>query len=204
MFTGIVQGTGIISWLEASRQFAQIGIQFPENLLIHLKIGASVSVDGVCLTVVRQENARVYFDIVAETLNCTTLRYLTLNQTVNLERALKIGDEMGGHQLSGHVIGTAQLSEIETPSPLQRKFHFNCPTEWSDYLFPKGFVAINGVSLTLVDSTPGQFSVHLIPETLRLTNLGSLQVSDTVNIEIDYQTQAIVQTVKRYLNQAES
>lgn len=199
MFTGIVQGMGTLSWLKASSQFLQIGISFPEHLLYALQIGASVSVDGVCLTVVRQTDNIVYFDIVAQTLKHTTLKHLELGQLLNLERALKVGDELGGHQLSGHVSGTARVSQVDTIDQTQRKLYFNYEEAWEDYLFPKGFIAINGVSLTLVEADAKHFSVHLIPETLRTTNLSKLCKESLVNIETDYQTQVIVQTVKKYL-----
>lgn len=202
MFTGIIQSTGAITWLERSPALTHVGIHLPGQMLEGVHLGASISVDGVCLTVVHQGENALFFDIVEETLKRTTLKDLKMNQTVNIERALKMGDELGGHVLSGHVMGTASVHKIESPSPEQRKIHFSCPADWMDFLFIKGFIAINGASLTLVDvDRSGLFSVHLIPETLKATNLSALKVNQLVNIEIDYQTQTIVQTVKNFLAQ---
>ena len=200
MFTGIVQGTGIVVKLNTLHNLTQVGVTVPPSLSQNIQQGASVSIDGVCLTVVGQEGNTFYFDIVAETLNCTTFRNLYINQVVNIERALKMGDELGGHLLSGHVMGIASVTLIEKPTPEQSKLFFTWPEKWMCYIIPKGFIAINGVSLTVVDTDPsGIFSVHLIPETLATTNLSALKVTAAVNIEIDYQTQVLVQTVQRFL-----
>lgn len=200
MFTGIIQGTGTLSWLDKQDLMIHIAVRLPENLLADLNIGASISLDGICLTVVKQQQHIVFFDIVAETLNCTTFNCLTLNQSINIERALKMSDELGGHQLSGHIMGTAELSQLINPSEQQRILTFTCPPKWMSYILPKGYIAINGASLTIVDTeAKGSFSVHLIPETLRMTNLFKLKLHDRVNIEIDYQTQMIVTTVENYL-----
>lgn len=114
-----------------------------------------------------------------------------------MERAAKFGDEIGGHLLSGHIFGMAQIDKIDLSSNNCAIF-FKCAPEWTQYLFPKGYVALNGVSLTLVDVDPkGLFSVHLIPETLKRTTFGSSRSGDWVNLEFDSQTQAIVDTLHR-------
>lgn len=203
MFTGIIQGKGHLHWIDRQPLITHIGVKLPENLLENINIGASISLDGVCLTVVKQEKDIIFFDIVSETLNRTTFDGLELNQTINIERALKMGDELGGHQLSGHIMGTAMLSHQTSPCDQQRILTFQCPAEWTSYILPKGYIAINGASLTVVEtkftSELGEFSVHLIPETLEATNLSNLSVDARVNIEIDYQTQAIVAAVENYL-----
>tara|TARA_R110002110_G_scaffold383245_4_gene594660 strand:- start:21904 stop:22518 length:615 start_codon:yes stop_codon:yes gene_type:complete len=200
MFTGIVQGKGQLTWIKKQPNMTHIGVRLPENLLNNINIGASISLDGTCLTVVKQEKNIIFFDIVSETLNRTTFSGVALNQIMNIERSLKMGDELGGHQLSGHIMGTAKLLDIRYPSEQQRILTFQCPEKWMSYILPKGYVAINGASLTVVDTDmAGKFSVHLIPETLAATNLSELKIQESVNIEIDYQTQAIVTTVENYL-----
>lgn len=184
MFTGIVKGQGKVISL------SPLEIHFPTEMLPQLELGASVAVDGVCLTVTRIETHAVFFDVIEETLRCTTLGTLKPGDLVNLERSARFGDEIGGHLLSGHVIDTVEI--IEAKANVRR---FACP--WMRYIFPKGYVAIDGISLTVVETTPDSFTVHLIPETLARTSLGWKGVGDRVNLEIDSQTQVIVDTVQR-------
>ena len=203
MFTGITRGKGILCHLNRQENFAQIGVLLPESLCQNIQKGASISLDGVCLTVVQQTENVIFFDLVAETLQRTTFDHLKLNHVFNIERALKFGDEIGGHILSGHVMGVAQVEQIINPSDQQRIIHFSCDPAWMDYILPKGFIGINGASITIVDAfAKGGFSVHLIPETLAVSNLGTLSLSDSVNIELDHQTQTIVNTVKAFLKQS--
>lgn len=197
MFTGITRGTGKIIAIESSPQFKHYVIEMDLALLSQLEIGASIAIDGVCLTVVSFTSKEVSFDVIGETLERTTLKALKEGDFVNVERSARFGDEIGGHILSGHIMGTAQVESIErTGSNCVMELRF--PKEWMKYLFSKGYIALNGVSLTLVDvdKTEGRFSVHLIPETLKKTNLGMKKPGDLVNVEIDAQTQAIVETVE--------
>ncbi len=195
MFTGIIRAIGEVVELKNKANILQYAIAFPHE---GLELGASVSIDGVCQTVVRIEGDKVWFDAIEETLKRTTLDRLAVGQKVNLERAAKIGDEIGGHLLSGHIYGRAELSKIES-----NIFTFKVPTNWQKYFFPKGFIAINGISLTLVDVEEGLFTVHLIPETLQRTTLGKIKPGDRVNIELDALTQAAVETVERIISQRE-
>lgn len=200
MFTGIVQSTAKIAWLERSATFLRYAVALPSPFLAGLKIGASISVHGICQTVVRIEENLVYFDAIEETLKRTTLQNIHLNQEVNIERAAKFGDEIGGHMLSGHIIGTAEIAEITHPCAEQRILSLRCNPEWMKYLLPKGYVALNGASLTLVDTLPtGMFTVHLIPETLRQTTFAEATIGEKVNVEIDTLTQTIVATVERVI-----
>lgn len=154
--------------------------------------------DGVCQTVVALENQNVWFDAIQETLDKTTLHALAAGNLVNIERAAKFSDEIGGHLVSGHVYGTAQIYKMRNWEN-NREIQFQCSPSWMKYFFPKGYIAIDGVSLTLVQVDPkGFFSVHLIPETLRITTLGRKE-GDFVNIELDSQTQVTVDTVERVL-----
>jgi riboflavin synthase len=204
MFTGIVQGLAKVKSVEKLEGLTRYSIELPSELTSGLQLGASVSVDGVCQTVIRTQGAEVWFDAIQESLDRSTLQFLKVGKNVNVERAARFGDEIGGHLLSGHVYGRAQISNI-LESGGARILTFKCPAEWMRFLFSKGFIAIDGVSLTLVDvSSDGSFSVHLIPETLNRTVLGKKVKGDHVNVEMDSQTQAIVETVERVLAQKKS
>lgn len=189
MFTGIIRAIGEVAELKKKEGLLQYAVSFPHK---DLECGASVSIDGVCQTVVKIENGQVWFDAIDETLKRTTFDSLHIGQKVNIERSAKIGDEIGGHLLSGHIYGTALLSHIEG-----NIYTFTLPPDWMKYLFSKGYIAIDGISLTLVDVEKGKFTVHLIPETLQRTTLGTKRPGDRVNIEFDALTQAAVETVER-------
>jgi riboflavin synthase len=197
MFTGIVLGLAFVKHVESQPGLKKITLALPALWTKHLQIGASLAVDGVCLTVVSFDAAHVTFDVIQETLEKTTLKTIKAGQQVNVERAAKFGDEIGGHVLSGHIYGEGSILEIKK-SPNNTAIFFQGNAAWTKYLFPKGYVAIDGISLTLVDVLlPHVFSVHLIPETLDRTTLGFKKVGDLVNIEIDAQIQAIVDTIER-------
>lgn len=177
-------------------------MQLPPDLAEGLDLGASVAIDGVCLTVVSinaaNDSVEATFDVMGETLVRSTLANITPGRHVNVERSLRVGDEVGGHWVSGHVYGVAKITHIDTP-PGNHAVSLAVPPEWTKYLLPKGFVALDGVSLTLVqvDRTSGIFTVWLIPETLRRTTFGFKQTGDSVNLEIDSHTQTIVDTLER-------
>lgn len=175
-------------------------IALPASLLVGLEIGASVSVDGVCLTVTAIEAEQVYFDAMQQTLSLTTLGNVEAGDVVNIERSAKQGVEVGGHIISGHVDGCAEVVAIEQPEN-NCFISYRPPAEKLKYIFAKGFVGLNGCSLTVadVDKEQSTFKVCYIPETLRVTNHGSKQVGDRINFEIDRQTQAIVDTVENFL-----
>lgn len=201
MYTGIVQRVTEIITVVKKTGLNTLIIEFNDALLNNLGIGASVAIDGVCLTVTTIDNNLISFDVMQETLNKTTLGLLNAGDKVNTERSAKQGDEIGGHILSGHVEGTAIISNI-IESENNYVLEFSCPKEWMKYILPKGFIAINGASLTIVNTDiNGGFSVHLIPETLRATTFKNKGLGDRVNIEIDNQTKVIVTTVERYLQE---
>ena len=196
MFTGIVQGTGSVHSIEgdSTRTFT---IQIPST--DGLEVGGSVSIDGVCLTAT-SIGQQVTFDVIPETIHRTTLGSLKPGDSVNVERALKFGDELGGHLLSGHIMGTAHISKVH-----DQDYTICCPPEMTDYIQEKGYIAVDGISLTIGETDGnGGFVVHIIPETLRLTTLGNKAVGDRVNIEIDAMTQAVVETTKRMMEQREA
>ncbi|HTN34101.1 MAG TPA: riboflavin synthase subunit alpha [Marinobacter sp.] len=196
MFTGIVQGIATVEKVITAPGLNTFAIRFPQGTADGITIGASVAINGTCLTVTRQENTILYFDAMQETLRLTTLNELKPGDEVNFERAARIGDEIGGHLLSGHIHTTASIVEILRPEN-NVTLWFEVPDTWARYIFPKGYIAINGASLTIGEVQENRFNVHLIPETLRATTFGKVSAGDTVNIEIDSQTQTIVDTLAR-------
>lgn len=201
MFTGLIQGLAQVKSVEQQPGLSTLTFSFPDNLLRHLCLGASVAIEGVCLSVVSIHPPLITFNAIAETLAKTTLGELKKQDWVHVERSARLGDEIGGHLVSGHVQGKAPILRIETPSN-NYVLYAALPQPWNDYLFTKGYIALNGTSLTLVDVSREEnyFTVHLIPDTLKRTMLGQKKVGDFLNFEVDYHTQIIVNTVKNYLS----
>ncbi len=198
MFTGIVQGTAEIISITKKQDFQTHVIRMPANLLSHVELGASVAHNGCCLTVTDINNDLWSFDLMQETLNVTNLGLLKEGDVVNVERAAKFGDEIGGHSMSGHIMCTAEVSNVVT-SENNHQIWFTLPQTQMKYVFTKGYIGIDGISLTIGDVVENRFNVNLIPETLQRTNLKSRVIGDVINIEIDPQTQAIVDTVERVM-----
>ncbi|MDN3554878.1 riboflavin synthase subunit alpha [Halomonas maura] len=204
MFTGIVQGTAEVVAIQEAEAFRTHVLALPPALREGLEIGASVAHNGVCLTVTAIDGERVSFDLMRETLRVTNLGELTVGDRVNLERAARFGDEIGGHAMSGHVMAMAELVEIDE-APNNRRLWFELPHALGRFLFDKGYIGVDGASLTIGEvrqATAGQgprFCVDLIPETLARTVIVDRVPGDHVNVEIDPQTQAIVETVERVL-----
>ncbi|MEM6049758.1 riboflavin synthase subunit alpha [Erwinia sp. P7711] len=204
MFTGIVQGTAEVLAIEEKPNFRTHIVKLPAEMLPGLELGASVSHNGCCLTVTEVQGDRVSFDLVKETLRITNLGDLKVGDTLNVERAAKFSDEIGGHLMSGHIMTTAEISKIVT-SENNREIWFRPQDAMQmKYILHKGFIGIDGISLTVGEVTKTKFCVHLIPETLARTTLGTKRLGDRVNIEIDPHTQAIVATVERVLAQREA
>lgn len=206
MFTGIVRGMGSVLDIKDIPGLRTISVQLPEGTSDNLQIGASIAVDGVCLTVTKIDNSPkgcgVHFDIMEESLNRTTLGELKVGSQVNIERAARSGEEVSGHILSGHVDSTVSITEVQKDNN-NHVITFLAPQEQIKYIFEKGYIALNGASLTVssVDKASCTFKVWLIPETLRLTTFGSKTKGDTINLEIDRNTQVIVDTVNNYLDE---
>lgn len=198
MFTGIVQATCEVVAIHKKDGLNTLEVAFEPDLHEGLAIGASVANNGVCLTVTQVVDDRVFFDVVEETLRLTNLANLSIGQSVNVERSLTFGSEIGGHILSGHIHTKAKVIDI---SHTEQHYDLTLGIEpkWMDYIFYKGFVGVNGCSLTVGEVRDSGFKLHLIPETLKLTNLSQYKVGDELNIEIDSQTQIIVDTVERVL-----
>lgn len=199
MYSGITQGLFVVSRVEKKPGIINYAVKLNAELTQGLKIGASVNIDGVCQTVAQINGDDISFTAMAETCRLTTLNDLTPGRKVSVERSLRLGDEMGGHDIAGHVTGTAQIKQISR-SDNNLTLTLHCPSEWMKFILPKGFVAVDGSSLTVGHTdNQGFFEIHLIPETIRLTNFGNKQVGDQVNIELDRTTQIIVTTVERLL-----
>jgi len=167
-----------------------------EAIVGHAKTGDSICVSGVCLTVAAISGSRLDFDVVAETLEKTTLGQLQVEKLVNLEPALRAGDRLDGHFVQGHVDGTAKVEHVNT-SEVEQVLWLRPDHHLLSYIIPKGSVAVDGVSLTVAALKNSAFSVALIPTTLQRTTLGMLRVGDRVNIESD----VMVRTVVHYLQQ---
>ena len=197
MFTGIVQGIATIKETSQGESVMTLSITLPATE--NLQIGASVSIDGVCLTVTSIDGLNVNFDVITETLQRTTLSDLEIGSQVNFERALRFGDELGGHLLSGHIMSAGLIHSI-TENGEGKEVSIIAPPSLQKYIIEKGFVAIDGISLTVGVVESNIFALHIIPETLRMTTLGSKMEGDAVNIEIDSNTQTIVSTVERILS----
>ncbi|GAB3488764.1 riboflavin synthase subunit alpha [Marinomonas epiphytica] len=202
MFTGIVQGIAQVSQISEEGRNKKLVIRFPAASMQGQQLGASVAINGVCLTVAEIQNDTLVFDVIDTTLALTNIGDLTPESLVNFERAARIGDEIGGHIMSGHIMTTVQVSKVEK---IAESVHIRFVTNNQNkvdakrYLFDKGYVGLNGASLTISDIGENWIEVSLIPETLRLTTFGSLKVGDLVNLEIDAHTQATVDTVERIL-----
>nr|VFK15939.1 MAG: riboflavin synthase alpha chain [Candidatus Kentron sp. LPFa] len=198
MFTGIVQGTAQVVAIEEKERFRTHALEIPTAEIEGLEPGASLAHNGCCLTVTRVEGNLVFFDLMHETLRVTNLGELGVGDRVNIERAARFGDEIGGHAMSGHIIATARVIRVE-PSENNYQVWFQVPEKLRKYIFTKGYIGIDGISLTVGEVKDGIFDVSLIPETLKRTNIGTRKPGDRINIEIDPQTQAIVDTVERVL-----
>jgi len=201
MFSGIVQGIGRVIEIVQKPGAWSLSIDTTTELVKDVVRGASVSVSGVCLTVVGADKETFSFDVSQETLDKTYLGSLGVGGNVNIERAVRVGDEVGGHIVSGHVYGVGEILKKgeEGDSAVMK---FRVPKGTAKYLFHKGFVALDGASLTVLDpdEKTDTFSVALIPETLRQTTFGGKQVGDSVHVEFEASTQAVVDTVERVMS----
>lgn len=202
MFTGIVKGLAEVVSINDRQGLRELVVALPEAAQGEIEIGASIAVNGCCLTVVNQPKpTQVQFDVIVESLQRTNLGALSVGDRVNVERSFKVGDEIGGHIISGHIANTCQVQKIEQQGD-QVRWQLSLPPALSDYVLSKGFIGLDGCSLTIGTVSEDWFDIHLIPETLARTVFGHKQVGDELNLEVDAQTQAVVDTVKRYLGQS--
>ncbi len=182
MFTGIVQALGRVAALDGNALGARLRIDAGGLDMGDVALGDSIAVDGCCLTVVEFDANGFAADVSRETLECTA--GFAAGARTNLEKALRAGDRLGGHLVTGHVDGVGDVVSI-TPDGDSRRFEFRMPTELAKYVARKGSVTVNGVSLTVNATGPDRFHVNLIPHTLSVTNLGALRAGDRVNLEVD-------------------
>jgi riboflavin synthase len=185
MFTGIIEGLGRVKNVKKGRgRTVVLEIIVPAGIAKSLRGGSSLSINGVCLTVTRKKGQRLFFDLAGETQKKTTLGGLSPRQNLNLERALRWGGRLEGHFVLGHVDGVGKILKI-TRAKNQTSFFVKYPRFLGLYLRPKGSVAVDGVSLTLGAVSHRAFWVHVIPHTIRVTNLGGLLTGAPVNLEAD-------------------
>jgi riboflavin synthase len=183
VFTGIIEEVGVIEELRILAQGATIAIG-ATRVVSDMKIGDSVAVNGVCLTATRIGSASFLCDISAETLRISGFKHAKQGSRVNLERALRVGDRLGGHIMQGHVDGVGRLIS-KTKSGEGYEVSFDFPRELERYLVYKGSISVNGISLTISSLSSGIFSVAVIPHTFAATNLSQLMPGELVNLEVD-------------------
>jgi len=205
MFTGIVQGVASVISLQDQPGLRSFTLAFPPGFDQGLAVGASVAVDGVCLTVTRLRDGAADFDAMQQSLALTTLAGLAVGSRINVERAAKDGAEIGGHPLSGHIDFQAAVAQVREPQN-NRVLRIAVPAPWMRYVFAKGYIAVNGASLTVAEAQRGRdgsgwFEVWLIPETLRMTTFADKGEGAALNIEIERQTQVFVDTVRSAIDE---
>lgn len=200
MFTGIVQELAEVVAIEDRDGLRLLHLGLSQARCRGLESGASVAVNGTCLTVARQDASGVGFDVIRETLEMTNIGGLSVGDLVNVERSATFADEIGGHRVSGHVSGVARVVEREV-SENNCRVRLSLPQTCADFVFYKGFVALDGASLTIsgLDRSAGWLEVSLIPETLARTTFGFKLEDALINIEVDAETVAVVETVRRVL-----
>jgi len=200
MFTGIVSGKGYVHKIINSKDYISLIIKAPKGFSKNLIKGASVSVNGVCLTVKKGKTDILEFDVIEETLQKTNLKNLSKSSKVNLERSMTAKTEIGGHLVSGHIHGTGEVLKVinrQATKDLQIKI----PTSLREYFFYKGYVALNGCSLTIGKVLKTSFYIHLIPETVSVTTFKDIKQGDLINIEVEQATINTVETVKRVMSE---
>ena len=200
MFTGIITEVGTIKKMARSTGKLSFEIQASEVFCKEAKLGQSVAVDGVCLSITEFTKTSLCFDAIEETCLKTTIGDLRLGQSIHLENSMKFGDQIGGHMVSGHVHGKFEVVRFEDFGDFA-VLTGKVSREWSKFLMPKGFISISGASLTLVDVNvkQGIFTVHLIPDTLKRTHFANLQSGDHLNFEVEQSTLTMVTTLERTL-----
>ena len=198
MFTGIVAGQGYIHKIKNNVNYTSIAIKAPPGFSKNLKRGASVAVNGVCLTAKKGATDLLEFDVITETLEKTNFKLLSKGNKVNLERSMKANTEIGGHLVSGHIHGVGVIKSINDRGQT-KDLRIQPPASLMEYLFYKGYVGLNGCSLTIGKVFKSSFNIHLIPETIKVTNFQKMKKGDLINIEIDQTTINTVETIKKIM-----
>ncbi|MBK5003684.1 riboflavin synthase subunit alpha [Pseudomonas sp. S32] len=196
MYTGIVQAVRPLLDVTRHPGHNQFTIDLTPALLDDLKVGASVSVEGTCLSVTEIDGTQVRFDAMTATLERTNLRTFVSGHQVNIERSAKMNAEVGGHLMAGHIATTAEVVEL-CIAESGAFVRFRMPAEWGKYVFARGFIGVNGCSLTVADIDDNVVTINLIPETLRQTTFARYTPGDLLNIEVDHHTMVLVDVVER-------
>ena len=196
MYTGLVTGTGVMTGLTTYSHHKALTIE-AAVALGSAKVGDSIAVNGVCLTITSLNANSFTADVVAETLSKTTLDHLKVGNNVNLELTAKVGDHIGGHMVKGHVDATAVVSELQVSGEAWW-LKLTCPQHLSSLVVSKGSIAVDGMSLTVIDSGEGWFSVTLIPHTRMITIAKQYQVGTKVNLEMDIFAKQIKKLMEPY------
>ena len=197
MFTGLITHVGKVSEIkETENNDAYVGIDIKWN--DDLNIGSSVCCNGVCLTVIDKKINYFGVELSSETIKRTNFQYLKLNNKINLEKSLKIGDELGGHNVTGHIDGLAKLSKI-IQIKSSYELWFEVKEEITKYLAEKGSVALNGISLTINKVEDNFFSVNIIKHTWNNTNISSYKVGSFINLEVDIISRYVSRHIKNYI-----
>jgi len=196
MFTGLIHELGTVERFESTSGGARLHVELP--LTTDLVAGESVAINGVCLTALNGSTSTFVADLSTETINRTSLQQLTTGSRVNIERALRLGDRLGGHLVQGHVDATGRVLSIEEEGAF-RVFRWSVAEEHAELLVDKGSIAVDGISLTVVTPSNSSFGAALIPETLLRTNLGESKVGDLVNLEFDMMAKYAQRLISPYL-----
>jgi riboflavin synthase len=200
MFTGIVSGKGQVQKITKYKDYLSLIIKAPKGFSKNLVKGASVAVNGVCLTVKKGKTDFLEFDVIEETIQKTNLKNISRLSKVNLERSMTAKTEIGGHLVSGHIHGTGEVLKVinkQATKDLQIKI----PKSLREYFFYKGYVALNGCSLTIGRVLKTSFYIHLIPETVSVTTFKDIKKGDLINIEVEQATINTIETVKRVMSE---
>lgn len=198
MFTGIVSGKGHVQKIIKSKDYISLIIKAPKGFAKNLLKGASVSVNGVCLTAKKGKTDILEFDVIEETLDKTNLKNICKSSKVNLERSMTAKTEIGGHLVSGHIHGTGEVLQVINKQET-KDLQIKIPANLREYFFYKGYVALDGCSLTIGKVLKSSFYIHLIPETVSVTTFKDAKKGDLINIEIEQATINTVETVKRVM-----
>jgi len=196
MFTGIIETIGAIARIERSGGDVRLHVDAGSLGLDDVEIGDSISVSGVCLTAIEIDGAVFAVDVSVETLARTTLGALRAGDPVNLEKAMRLSDRLGGHLVAGHIDGVGRVVSIE-PDARSQRWLFDLPPALARYLAPKGSICIDGVSLTVNEVDGARFGVNLIPHTIDVTTFKARRPGDAVNIEVDLLARYVEQLLPR-------
>jgi len=198
MFTGIVTGKGHVKKIIKCKDYIILIIKAPKSFSKNLLKGASVSVNGVCLTAKKGKTDILEFDVIEETLEKTNLKNISRSCKVNLERSMTAKTEIGGHLVSGHIHGTGQVLKVINRKET-KDLQIKIPANLREYFFYKGYIALDGCSLTIGKVLKSSFYIHLIPETVSVTTFKDTKKGDLINIEVEQATINTVETVKRVM-----